>query len=354
MNTFFYRYKRKFCSKTYCEEMYSKLTNIVLFSFPFQRDKFNDVFEMFVTAISDTIEKHAPLSRLSRKQARLAKKPWITKGIFTSLKRKNTMFRSHFISGNVNEKRFFRKYTNILPKQALSKKIYFRSEINKNNSNARKTWDIIRSVLPNKLNREPPSSLKINNVISGEPSVIANEFNDFFCTIGPTLAGKIKDITNCSAEHFFDKPLSDPIFLEPPKFTEVFDEIMSLKDKAVGHDNISAFFLTAARHEITPFIKILIDFVFREGIFPDRCKITRIAPIHKNAAKDETNNYRPISILTCFSKIVEKLIYRRLIHFFQKHHILYPNQFGFQSKTSTAHAMLDVVTSLYDSINRNQ
>ena len=265
------------------------------------------------------------------------------------------MFRSHFINGNVNEKRFFRKYTNILTKlKALSKKIYFRSEINKNKSNTHKTWDIIRSVLPNKLNREPPSFLKINNVISREPSVIANEFNDFFCTIGPTLEGKIKDITNCSAEHFFDKPLSDSTFLEPPKLTEVFDEIMSLKDKAVGHDNISAFFLKAAWHEITPFIKILIDFVFSEGIFPDSCKIARIAPIHKNGAKDETNNYRPISILTCFSKIIEKLIYRRLIHFFQKHHILYPNQFGFQSKTSTAHAMLDVVTSLYDSIDRNQ
>ena len=80
MNTFFYRDKRKFCSKTYCEEMYSKLANIVLSNFPFQRDKFNDVFEMFVTAISDTIEKHAPLTRLSSKQAkaRLAKKPWIT------------------------------------------------------------------------------------------------------------------------------------------------------------------------------------------------------------------------------------------------------------------------------------
>ena len=142
------------------------------------------------------------------------------------------MFRSHFINGNVNEKRFFRKYTNILTKlKALSKKIYFRSEINKNNSNARKTWDIIRSELPNKLNREPPSSLKINNVISGEPSVIANECNDLFCFIGPTLAGKIKDITNCSAEHFFDKPLSDSIFLEPPKLTEVFDEIMSLKPR---------------------------------------------------------------------------------------------------------------------------
>ena len=123
-----------------------------------------------------------------------------------------------------------------------------------------------------------------------------------------------------------------------------------------SHDNISVFFLKAARHKITPFLKIFIDFVFSEGIFSNSCKIARIAPIHKNGAKDETNNYRPISILTCFSKIIEKLIYRLLIHFFQKHHIpvLNPNQFGFQSKTSTAHAMLDVVTTLYDSINRNQ
>ena len=44
MNTFFYRDKGKICSKTYCEEMYSKLANIVLSNFPFQRDKFNDVF----------------------------------------------------------------------------------------------------------------------------------------------------------------------------------------------------------------------------------------------------------------------------------------------------------------------
>ena len=162
MNTFFYHDKRKFCSRTYCEEMYSKLANIVLSNFPFQRDKLNDVFEMFVTAIFDTIEKHAPQTRLSRKQARLAKKPWITNGIFSSVKRKNSMFRSQYINGNVNEKRFFRKYTNILTElKALSKKIHFRSEINKNKSNARKTWDIIRSVLPNKLNRESPSSLKI-------------------------------------------------------------------------------------------------------------------------------------------------------------------------------------------------
>ena len=100
-------------------------------------------------------------------------------------------------------------------------------------------------------------------MVAREPSIIANEFIKFFYTVGPTLAGKIHEITNCSTEHFFDKPLSDSIFFEPPKLNDFFDEIMSLKDKTLSHDNISAFFLKAARHKNTPFLKILIDFVIR-------------------------------------------------------------------------------------------
>ena len=94
--------------------------------------------------------------------------------------------------------------------------------------------------------------------------------------------------------------------------------------------------------------------MFSEGYFPSSCKIARITPIFKNGAKDETNNYRPISILTCFSKIIEKLIYTRLMEFFKKKKVIYENQYGFQSKISTVHALLDVVTTSYDNISSNQ
>ena len=129
---------------------------------------------------------------------------------------------------------------------------------------------------------------------------------------------------------------------------------MALKDKAVGHDNISSFFLKAVRHVITPYLHQLIDYSFNEGIFPNSCKIARIAPIYKTGTKDETNNYRPISILTCLSKIIEKLIYARLIKFIKKHQVIHANQYGFQSKVSTMHAMLDVVNSSFNQINSNQ
>ena len=63
------------------------------------------------------------------------------------------------------------------------------------------------------------------------------------------------------------------------------------------------------------------------------------------------NNYRPISILTCFSKTVVKILFVRLSSFFQKKNVIYENQYSFQSNISTSHAMLDVVTSSYDNID---
>ena len=63
------------------------------------------------------------------------------------------------------------------------------------------------------------------------------------------------------------------------------------------------------------------------------------------------NNYLPISILTCFSKIIKKILFVRFSSFFKKHNVIYKNQYGFQSNISTSHAMLDVVTSSYNNID---
>ena len=320
---------------------------------PLTRENFDAVFDQFVETIAGTIDRHAPQKRLSRKQAKLARKPWITKGILISIKKKNFMFKTHFINGNPIEKHLFRRYSNILAKiKALSKKQHFYTEFAKNKTNARKTWEIIRSVLPNKSKREPPCSLKVNGTTSKDPITIANEFNNFFCTIGSNLADKIEEIPDQRPDDFYDKSVYDSMYLEPPKLTEVCDQIMALRDKAVGYDNIPSFFLKSAKHVITPFLQLFIDDMFSEGYFPSSCKIARITPIFKNGAKDEINNYRPISILTCFSKIIEKVIYIRLMEFFKKKKVIYENQYG--SKISTVHALLDVVTTSYDNINSNQ
>ena len=120
----------------------------------------------------------------------------------------------------------------------------------------------------------------------------------------------------------------------------------------MAHDNIQPFF-KVARFVIAPYLNLFLNFVFTEGIFPSNCKVARVVPVYKTGVKDDMNNYRPISILTCFSKTIEKILYARLHKFLKKHNVIYENQYGFQSNVSTVHAMLDVVTSCYDNINES-
>ena len=76
-------------------------------------------------------------------------------------------------------------------------------------------------------------------------------------------------------------------------------------------------------HLISEPLSIIINKCISNGIFPFKMKIARVTPIFKKGDRKDINNYRPISVLTIFSKILEKCIYNRLIHFIEGYNILY-------------------------------
>ena len=84
------------------------------------------------------------------------------------------------------------------------------------------------------------------------------------------------------------------MYLEPLTTNKIINCIGFLNvNKAVGHDNIPAYFLKIAAPTLAPYLRSFFDFVFALGIFPNICKIV---PIHKKGEKDNPNNSRPISI----------------------------------------------------------
>ena len=91
--------------EAFSDELNQELANLVENNFPLNRNIFGDVFDQFVNIIAKTINKNAPLERMSRKQRKLAGKPWIAKGILTSIRKKNSMFRTHFITGKYSGKK---------------------------------------------------------------------------------------------------------------------------------------------------------------------------------------------------------------------------------------------------------
>ena len=125
-------------------------------------------------------------------------------------------------------------------------------------------------------------------------------------------------------------------------------------NKALGHDNISPLFLKTARDIVAPFLQVFIDFSFKNGIFLDNCKTAKIFPLHKKGDVNNPSNFRPISILSCASKIYEQVLYNRLVKFLDKHNVITPTQYGFQKRISTTHMILDIVTNAFDNIHRKK
>ena len=84
------------------------------------------------------------------------------------------------------------------------------------------------------------------------------------------------------------------------------------------------------------------------GIFPDKLKIAKVSLIFKNGEKDLLTNYQLISVLPCFSKILERIMYDRLYSYsyLTENKILFKRQFGFRSGHSTDHALLELIDQI--------
>ena len=80
-----------------------------------------------------------------------------------------------------------------------------------------------------------------------------------------------------------------------------------------------------------------------DGKFPDILKIARVTPIHKSKNHKIVSNFRPISVLSFFSKIIEKLMKARAVKYLDRNNIMYSKQFGFRTGYSTSDAVLEFV-----------
>ena len=91
-----------------------------------------------------------------------------------------------------------------------------------------------------------------------------------------------------------------------------------------------------------------------EGSFPNRMKIAEIILLYKGKAMDIMVNYRPISLLITLSKLLEKIMYRRLYSYLESNNILYNSQYGFRSQRSCEQAITELVGYILQSKNRNE
>ncbi|XP_065672153.1 uncharacterized protein LOC136089978 [Hydra vulgaris] len=178
--------------------------------------------------------------------------------------------------------------------------------------------------------------------VINERKVIAESFNNFFINVGQNLANKITPGNKNFKSYIKEEDcVMDELEVSPDELRFAFN--MFKPNKSSGLDDISPRVVKEVFDIIENPLLIIFNLSFNNGIFLDFLKLARVAPIFNDDDISKLSNYRPISILPCFSKILERIMHNRLYNYFIKHKLLNNNQYGFKKGYSTEHAINDSV-----------
>ena len=161
--------------------------------------------------------------------------------------------------------------------------------------------------------------------------------------------------SNTEFQDYLKNPNEHSFFLHETTPDEI-DKYLKKLDikKASDLYGISPFLVKTSSEKIKNQLSIIFNISFVQGIVPNKLKIRVIYSIHKGYSKFICSNYRPISTLPIFSKILEKLMHKRLTSFLEKYEILFKHQYGFQEGKSTEHAIIDLHSNIIKAIEKKR
>lgn len=279
-------------------------------------------------------------------------KPWITNDIVYKMKERNKLSikskNQPFNSAIKNEYKLLRNEINGMI--FMAKNTYYREQIDE--ADPKCMWKVIKEMTTAKKNRKPIDTIMDEQgAATNDSEAISEEFNKFFANVGNKMAAKIK-----KPKSKFNVPINNNQFnLTPTTDEEVMKYINELKnDTSPGCDGIKSNVFKVNKEYICKPVKVIINKCFSEGVFPQVCKKAVVIPIHKKGDKKDVNNYRPISLTTIISKLIEKAFKQRLVDFIEESQYLSHFQFGFRTKKNTQDAILRVVNNIYEKLDKNK
>ena len=277
-------------------------------------------------------------------------------GLKKSSKRKEKLYIKFLKNKTIESEKTYKNYKNMFEKvKKKAKQTYYSKLLRKYQFDSKKTWQIMKEI-NGKLKQKAinlPKILKIGSNTLSNKNDIAKEFNNFFTNVGPKLAEKIPLVQQSFEDYLSQSETSmDNDELSFEEFETAFKSLK--RNKASGVDDLSCNVII----DTYDYIKLPLFNIFqtsiREGVFPDKLKIAKVTPVFKAGDATSLGNYRPISILPVFSKVLERIMYNRVYNFLTKNNLLFSRQFGFQKNTSTEHAILQLVDDIKKSFSKGE
>ena len=164
------------------------------------------------------------------------------------------------------------------------------------------------------------------------PMTFLTNLTTFFVNVGPKLASSIQNTGKNYFDYLHDMK-SNSMFMKPIVELEIMKIVDQLKpNKSAGHDKIGNFIIKKVSDEIVKPLTCIFNLSLSTGIVPENLKVAKVIPIYKKDDAAVFSNYRPVSLLPCFSKILERLVFSRCVDYINTLEILNDKQFGFSPK----------------------
>ena len=276
--------------------------------------------------------------------------PWMTAALRAQIKQKNKL---HSLAISSRDDKIMDDYKetkkNLQSALRNSEITYFSNQLDIHRNDMGKSWKVLRNILGKDHNkRKKHHSFFINNNYVTDSLQIANAFNKFFVSIGSLLAKKIKSDVNPLL--YVDNNVNSIATFEVTS-NRVRNVILSLNNSSAGHDELPPFVAKSCIEEFIEPLTYMINESLRTGICPPELKIARVVPIFKSGDPSLLTNYRPISVLSFFSKVFERIVYDYLFDFICTNNILHDYQFGFRPGHSTQQAIITLIDKITKSLD---
>ena len=232
---------------------------------------------------------------------------------------------------------------------------YYENEFSKHTNDIKKTWATINNIMHrNKKKSDFPSQIISNGKTLSNHSEIVNALNEYFSSIGPSLASKI---TNSEKNYsdYLNRTITSTFTFDAVNKKDVLKIIHQMKSKtSSGPDELSMKILKLMKEYIAEPLAILATQSLSTGIFPDKFKIAKVLPLQKKRNNCCIENYRPISLLNSMSKILEKCAFNQLYTYFEANDLFHESQYGYRKLHSTELACLELVDDISKQLDNKQ
>lgn len=256
---------------------------------------------------------------------------------------------------DLNVENCYRQRKNELSRLITAEKQTFYSNlINSSQCKSRTTWQLVNASRGVSKHQKSIHIVHEGEIVR-DAKVLSKLFGDYFSEV---VGLQLNDYfgnnlsTSCTVTDF---SVSKTMFMSPVTPREVCSVIASLPNKrSTGYDGVTTDFIKKVGHVTSEILSALINISLNLGKFPNCLKSSVIIPVPKKGNTAEISNYRPISLLSVFSKIFERIVADKISVFLERHSLLTGCQHGFRKGHSTETAIVQLTQYVNDKLDNDQ